>query len=430
MKRLLLVLSILTLSVTLVGCGGQEDPADQTTFTIATWAAGPELTEFRDVVKKVNAEAAGEFTIEINSIPSNYYQQLAVLIGGRQSPDMFWLTQELIPKYAYDLATLADLSEPLKASTDLNLDDYYPGVIESAFYDEAYWGLPWIANPIIIYYNKTLFDQANIAYPDPKDDWDWNDFVDIADSFKSITNHRDETVYGTVIDGWPNLETFLWAGGGDIIADDYETILLDSPNSLAGLNLLQTMLEKEITPTFSEVRSLGGNNVWFERSRAAMFMGGAQDNFEFKMTQMDDDDAFEIGYAPLPMNLDGSRASFNWTASTVLHKSHQDNPLAYKALEKLTLAIFDWKIAPPIQDSANSIATINPSKEPATETIEYTLTFARSGNYIPEWDGISGINHRLWYDLYFELIQDPTFDYEAAIAEIAAFSRDLISQRP
>ena len=227
-----------------------------------------------------------------------------------------------------------------------------------------------------------------------------------------------------------NIETFIWAGGGDIIAEDYETIVLDSEASLAGLGLLQEILSKGLTPSFSEVRSLGGNNVWFERSRAAMFMGGVQDDFEVKMQAMSGADAFEIGYAPLPRNLDGSRSSFNWTASTVLHSSHQDNPLAYKALEMLTLAIFDWKIAPPIQGSVQNIATINPSKVNAIETIEYTLTFARSGHYIPEWDGISGINHRLWYDLYFELIQNPNFDYVSAVQDIAAFSRRLIEQRP
>jgi multiple sugar transport system substrate-binding protein len=96
----------------------------------------------------------------------------------------------------------------------------------------------------------------------------------------------------------------------------------------------------------------------------------------------------------------------------------------------LTLAIFEWKIAPPVRGSVNNIETINPSKIGAIETIEFTLEFARSGYYIPEWDGISGINHRLWYDLYFEMIQNPAFNYEAAVEDIAAFSRRLISQRP
>jgi multiple sugar transport system substrate-binding protein len=281
----------------------------------------------------------------------------------------------------------------------------------------------------MIYYNKTLFNQAGITPPTFDSDWTWQEFIETAEALTGLENHRNEKVFGTVIDGWPNIETFLWSGGGDVIGSDYETIELDSEPSLAGLNNLATILKKGLTPTKSEVDSLGGNNVWFERQRAAMFMGGVQDNFEFKVGLLPTSDQFEIGYAPMPVNLDQSRSAFNWTASTVMHKSRADNPLAYKALEALTMSIFDWKIAPPIKNSEDKIAQNVPLKINAVDTINFTLNFARSGNYIPEWDGTSGINHRLWYDLYYKMILDPNFDYTTAAQEIAAFSRELISKR-
>lgn len=398
-------------------------------FRFATWAAGNELVELRQVVDRVNTGANGEYLIEIVSIPSSYYVKLAVFIGGNQAPDFFWLTQELIPKYAHDLKVLVDLTDPLTASETLNIDDYYEGVLKSAQYDDRVWGLPWIANPLIVYYNKTLFNQAGITPPSFDSDWTWQEFIEIAEALTGLENHREEEVYGTVIDGWPNIETFLWSGGGDVIGSDYETIELDSEASLAGLNNLATILKKGLTPTKSQVDGLGGNNVWFERQRAAMFMGGVQDNFEFKMGLLSPSDQFEIGYAPMPVNLDQSRSAFNWTASTVMHKSRANNPLAYKALEALTMSIFDWKIAPPIKNSEDKIAENVPLKINAVDAINFTLSFARSGNYIPEWDGTSGINHRLWYDLYYKMILDPDFDYTTAARDIAEFSRDLISNR-
>lgn len=398
-------------------------------FRFATWAAGNELVELRQVVDRVNTGANGEYQIEIVSIPSSYYVKLAVFIGGSQAPDFFWLTQELIPKYAHDLKVLVDLTDPLTASETLNIDDYYEGVLKSAQYNGSVWGLPWIANPLMIYYNKTLFNQAGITPPTFDSDWTWQEFIETAEALTGLENHRNEKVFGTVIDGWPNIETFLWSGGGDVIGSDYETIELDSEPSLAGLNNLATILKKGLTPTKSQVDSLGGNNVWFERQRAAMFMGGVQDNFEFKIGLLPPSDQFEIGYAPMPVNLDQSRSAFNWTASTVMHKSRADNPLAYKALEALTMSIFDWKIAPPIKNSEDKIAQNVPLKINAVDTINFTLNFARSGNYIPEWDGTSGINHRLWYDLYYRMILDPNFDYTTAARDIAAFSRELISKR-
>jgi multiple sugar transport system substrate-binding protein len=398
-------------------------------FRFATWAAGNELVELRQVVDRVNTGANGEYLIDIVSIPSSYYVKLAVFIGGSQAPDFFWLTQELIPKYAHDLKVLVDLTDPLTASETLNIDDYYEGVLKSAQYNGSVWGLPWIANPLMIYYNKTLFNQAGITPPTFDSDWTWQEFIETAEALTGLENHRNEKVFGTVIDGWPNIETFLWSGGGDVIGSDYETIELDSEPSLAGLNNLATILKKGLTPTKSEVDGLGGNNVWFERQRTAMFMGGVQDNFEFKVGLLPTSDQFEIGYAPMPVNLDQSRSAFNWTASTVMHKSRADNPLAYKALEALTMSIFDWKIAPPIKNSEDKIAQNVPLKINAVDAINFTLNFARSGNYIPEWDGTSGINHRLWYDLYYKMILDPNFDYTTAAQEIATFSRELISKR-
>jgi len=426
MKKIWLIMTTLVLSITLIGCNNQEEEG---VYSLATWAAGTELSELQEIVDEVNEEAEGEFEIKINSIPSNYYQQIAVLMGARQAPDMFWLTQEIVPKYAHDLGALADISDNLEDSEKLNLDDYYEGVIESTYYDGSYWGLPWISNPLVVYYNQDLFDQAGVEAPSETDDWDWNEFIDKAEALTGETNHNGDDVYGTVIDGWPNLETFLWSGGGDVIADDYETIVLDSEASINGLDNLHEMITKGITPRYGIVDSLGGNNVWFERQQAAMFMGGVQDDFEEKIERMDEEDKFELGYAPMPTNLDGSKSSFNWTASTVLHKSNEDDPLAYEAMEALTLKIFDWKIAPPVKDSTDKIIDSNPDKEAMIPTIEHTLQFARSGHYIPEWDGTSGINDRLWYDLYLQMLRDEDFDYVSAAEDIADFSRDLIGER-
>lgn len=426
MKKIAILFYTAVFTGLMFGCG--NDNADGV-YTLATWASGSELSELREVVDSVNEDADGRFEIEIESIPSNYYQQIAVKIGGRQAPDMFWLTQELIPRYSEDLDVLADLSENLEDSEELNADDYYEGVLESVYYDGAHWGLPWISNPLIVYYNKDLFEQAGVEMPSYDEDWDWDEFMDVADELTGMENHRGDEVYGTVIDGWPNIETFIWSGGGDIIADDYETVELDSEASLSGLDNLNEILSQGLSPDYKEVDSLGGNNVWFERQRAAMFFGGAQDDFEEKVANMDEENQFEIGYAPMPVNDDGSRSSFNWTASTVLHEDNENDPLAYEAMEALTLEIFKWKIAPPVKDSADTIADIEPTKEDAIPVIEYTLPFARSGHYVPEWDGTSGINDKLWYDLYLKMLQDDDFDYRTSAEEIADFSRDLIGDR-
>jgi len=419
MKKIFLVFMVLTIMTSLSACNNND--LDDNHFVFATWAAGTELAEFNEIVDQVNTEANGEYVIETLSIPSDYYIKLSSKIAANNSPDFFWLTQELISKYA-QLGAVANITEFFNSSENLTPEDYYSGVIKTAYFEDSYWGLPWIANPMIVYYNKDLFDEASVSYPTTTDDWTWEEFIEIARQFSNLETSDGQDVFGYIVDGWPNIETFIWSGGGDIISDEGE-ILLDADESLAGLDNLHTILSENLTPGFADIASLGSNNVWFEKQRVAMYMGGIQDNFEFKIDAMDESEQFELGYAPMPISADGTAWSFDWTASTMLSINNQNNALAYKALEDMTMAFFEWKIAPPIKDSIDNVSSIDPLKVDALETIEYTMNHARSANYTPDW---ADINDMLWYDLYVYMLNDSNFDYRTVMKEIADEARDIV----
>jgi multiple sugar transport system substrate-binding protein len=425
----ILVLSTLVLSACGLGSSRNACGTSDNEFVFATWAAGDELKEFNEIVSRVNENADGAYTIKTLSIPSDYYIKLSTLIAANNSPDFFWMTQELVSRYA-DLGAIADLTEYMNASEHLKPEDFYEGVLASATYQDKYYGIPWIANPLMIYYNKNLFDEAGVSYPSPTDDWTWSEFIEISKQLtttKIDSNNNPYQQFGTVIDGWPNIETFIWAGGGDIIAPNGVDILLDSEASLKGLDILQEILSSKISPTYAQVSSLGSNNVWFEKQRVAMFMGGIQDNFERKVSRMPANEQFEIGYAPMPVGLDGQAHSFDWTASTVMKTQCSDSSLAYQALEDMTLEFFKWKIASPLIGEVSNIIAIDPLKEAALETIAYSLEIARSANYVPEWNEI---NHYLWVRLYTGMLNDPdNFDYRKEAKNIANIARNLIDKR-
>lgn len=422
-KKLIILGSAVIMSAMLL-CSCGDNSKDKNTFTFATWAAGTELAEFQAIIDKVNEEANGAYTIEVLSIPSDYYVKISTKIAAKTCPDFFWLTQELISKYA-QMGALADITEQFETSEVLTPDMYYEGVLASAVYNDSYWGLPWIANPIIVYCNKDMFEEFGVELPASDDDWTWEEFLDVCRKF-SGKEYKGNTVYGTVIDGWPNIETFIWAGGGDIIAEDGKTIVLNSADAKKGMGYLQTIVGENLSPRYAEVASLGDNNVWFEKQRVAMYFGGIQDNFEEKVNKMGADEQFGISYAPMPICDDGGAWSFDWTASTVMAKALEGNELAYEALEAVTQAFFEWKVAPPVKNSLDNVVKIDPLKADAMETIAYTLPYARSAYYIPEW---SDINDKLWYNLYVSLLNDASFDYQGKMDEIQEYSEGLIRER-
>lgn len=421
-RMLSLGLVLVMLAGLLAGCGKGEK--DKDTFTFATWAAGTELEEFQAIIDRVNENANGAYRIEVLSIPSDYYVKISTKIAAKNCPDFFWMTQELVSKYA-QMGALADITQQFEGSEALTPDMYYEGVLASATYNGSYWGLPWIANPLIVYYNKDMFSELGIAHPAPDERWTWEEFLDVCRRFGG-QQYKGNAVYGTVVDGWPNIETFIWAGGGDIIADDGETILLGAEAAQRGMGYLQAIVKENLSPRYAEVASLGDNNVWFEKQRVAMYFGGMQDNFEAKVAAMEEGDRFEIGYAPMPVCDDGGAWSFDWTASTVMAKALEGNDLAYRALEAVTQEFFKWKIAPPVKDSLENVVEINPQKAAAMDTIAYTMEYARSANYIPEW---SDINDKLWYNLYVSLLNDADFDYKGKMDEIQRYAEGLVGQR-
>lgn len=419
-------LVLLAVILFVAGCAGAKQ--EKSTYTFATWAAGEELKEFSVIIDKVNREANGQYRVEVLSIPSDYYVKLATYIAAKKTPDFFWLTQELISKYA-ELGAIADITEMFKESQVLTPAQYYPGVLRSATYQGRYYGLPWIANPLIVYYNKDLFDAAGVPYPPAAGGWTWDEFIETAKALTRTVRDKNGNPYqqyGYIVDGWPNIETFIWAGGGDIIADNGVDVLLDSQATLQGLGILQKILKAGITPPYREVGSLGSNNVWFEKQRVAMFMGGIQDNFEVKVSRLPKEEQFRIGYAPMPVGLDGKAHAFNWTASTVLSSKLAKSKKAYDVMEKITLEFFKWKIASPLAGEVDRILEIAPMKAPALATIQICLNNARSANYVPEWNEI---NHLLWLKLYNAMLNDPDFDYESEVKAIAAEARRLIANR-
>lgn len=417
MKKILGILLLTIATVTLAACTNNT-PSNE--FTIATWAAGTELTEFNAIVKQVNDQAEGKYTIKTLSIPSDYYIKLSTQIAARRAPSFFWITQELISKYA-DLGAIVDLTDYMAASESLNEDDYYEGVIQSAQFKDKTWGLPWIANPFIVYYNKTMFQALGVDMPTQTDDWTWAEFIETSREIAGKT-YKDKSVYATVIEGNPNIETFIWSGGGDILSSDGKTVLLDSEGTKAGIGNLVTLFRENLIPRYNNISY--PRNVYFERQEVAMYMGGIQDDFERKITLMPEADRFELGYAPIPSDPSGKSNPFDWTASTVMSSSVKDKDLAYEALEALTLAFFTWKIAPPIKGTLDNIRTIAPDKIPALPTIEHALSNARSANYTEQWTELSDLY--LWRGLYLPILQNPNVDYIDLIDKAAANMRTKI----
>jgi multiple sugar transport system substrate-binding protein len=145
-----------------------------------------------------------------------------------------------------------------------------------------------------------------------------------------------------------------------------------------------------------------------------MFFGGAADDLDYAHTK--DPKFAEMKVALVPQG-PKSRATFAWTASTVINAATQNPDAAYDALVELTEGIHHWKIVAPRKSLANAetIAASVPDKQSSADMIIKALPDARSFRIVPKQSD--------WDTVFWEQFQDPLFHKKGTAEELAKQAR-------
>lgn len=387
------------------GATAQEKPR----VRLATWAGVEEAAELQEVIDRVNQEATG-FEIVSEPNPSDYYTKLQTTLAGGTSADLFWLSQEHVAGYA-DRGALLDITERL-AEDDApaaTTDDYFPSVLATARYEDRLFGLPWISQPVMLYYNPALFEAAGVAPPD--DAWTWETFREAAGRLTDPA----AGVYGTAFQtDWPPIQMFIWQAGGEVISEDLTSCPIDSPEALAGARFVAEIAFDEAYAPSEATMTEQGFGEMAKAGKVAMFFGGAADDLDYAHTKDPSNAVMKMALVPQgPTN----RATFAYAASTVISGATENPDAAYAALVALTEGIHHWKIVAPRQSLANedTIVASVPEKAESAPVIVRALPDMRAFRVIP--------NQQEWDTDFRELFKDPLFADEATADELAEEAR-------
>jgi ABC-type glycerol-3-phosphate transport system substrate-binding protein len=95
-----------------------------------------------------------------------------------------------------------DLSPLVSSDSSINSSDFYAPVWQSFQWDGGIWALPIAVDPILMFYDQSAFDAANLPYPDT-----WQSINDVESAIRTLTKlNADGTVASP---GFVNL-------GGDV----------------------------------------------------------------------------------------------------------------------------------------------------------------------------------------------------------------------
>ena len=244
-RRLLAVLAVFGLLAAACTSGGDESsatgesPSGPVTLTMWHGYTDVEADWFNAAIDQWNSENPD---IQIDPLFVNNdkaLQKLTVALQGDEAPDITYQYGSSLPSVA-TAPGLVDLTDWTQ-QPDVNWEDFVPGAREAATFDGKVLGIPALIDNLAIVYNKTLFDEAGIEYPNA--DWTWDDLRAAA---KALTDpSKKQFGFSYPMDAsedsvW-HYEPLLWQNGGSILNEDNTQATFNSPEGVEALDVLAGM---------------------------------------------------------------------------------------------------------------------------------------------------------------------------------------------
>lgn len=301
------ILRMAALSVLLGGFGcspGREEGC----VRVVSWADWRELAIDREIVDSFEVANPG-IPVCYESLEGSgiYREKVLTSIAAGTPPDVMLLDAEDLPAFvggapggsapgerggAPDAGAAGQRGAASPRGVLLDLAAYAPraGVDPGAFHplvlslfrDEGrLWAFPKDFTPMVIYYNKDVFDGAGVAYP--AGDWTWEEFLDTARRLTLDADGDGEPDQWGF--GWSRqffyLQAWIWAGGGDILGPGEGDRLrasghLDAPATTEAVRFyLDLVGEHGVSPRIEMTRrAMGGVTRLFYSGRIGMMLSG------------------------------------------------------------------------------------------------------------------------------------------------------------
>ena len=219
----------------------------------------------------------------------NYWTLLEAGVSGGQMPDVFWMHSNTAQMYMEN-DVLLQLNDYIANDEAVDKSNYYEGVWNLyTRSDGNVYAVPKDHDTIALLYNKAIFDEYGVEYPN--DDWSWDDVYEAA---KAITEGSGGDVYGYAMntsnnqDGWYN---FIWDYGAELVTEDHKHSTIGTDEGKAGMEMVRKILT--VAAPQSVVAETGTDSL-FQSAKCAMITQGSWMINSFYTAEFHDDYAWAM----------------------------------------------------------------------------------------------------------------------------------------
>ncbi len=193
---------------------GSQEPSSMR----VAWWGGQERHNATIAALDSYGEAQGiEFSYEYTSW-SSYFENLATQAVGSNLPDVIQMSTTDIINYSRN-GQIIDL-QPYVDDGTIDISNIGQEALGGGMVDGKLAGFTSGYNTVTVAYNKEIFDQAKVAYPE--DDWTWSDFITTAKAVYDATGIQTEIPFLSEA-RWV-VETMVRSYGYDFFSEDGKSL--------------------------------------------------------------------------------------------------------------------------------------------------------------------------------------------------------------
>ena len=267
-KVLAVVLACLMLVGLLAGCGGGSQ-GDENTIVMFLYGQEKEQEVYKDLIAQYEEESGIHVDLQITTA-DEYNQNIMAAQTGGTMPDVFYLGPDAVARYVAN-----DLVLPLDDYLDQAVIDDLWGAINGAYRFDgknpgsgqgSIYALPHDFSTFALAYNKDIFDEAGLDYPDPENPYTWDEFLEVCKTLTKDTDGDGE------IDQWGcanalqwALDAFIYTNNATFLNEDRTQVVIDSPEFVEALQYFADLTcTYQVTPSVEQDTALGGYQRWLD----------------------------------------------------------------------------------------------------------------------------------------------------------------------
>lgn len=300
----LYLIGVLFFSAALISAGGRNGASDEdgdgvVTVSFITWNSGYHI-EIDQGLADSFMEVNPNIQVELISVPQGYDDKVLTSHAAGDTPDglLMWNTPQFV-----EAGIVEDIT-PYIERDDYNMDQYHPVLKEWAYYQGGIYGLPKDYTPRAIYYNKRVFEEAGVPFPEAG--WTFEDFKTIVEELTNGLSGAGARFGYVAIPGHTYaIQGYIWSNGGDLSSPDGRTATgyIDSPEVIEVVQWYKELYDMSVTTgTTDAYQNLGQNE--FQTG-----VVGLMDNGSWPISVFIEDTSLDFGIVAPPVPRRGMRLS-------------------------------------------------------------------------------------------------------------------------